>query len=101
MGGAGGCLTQRRGVGTFLPLLPFPFPSQERLGHGHRGRPVAAAASAPAGLGYGESDRFQGGAYCACAGSPKEGVGREGGGDVPGALGPGFERLEVRVKGWE
>lgn len=55
---------------------------------------MAAAASAPAGLGYGEADRFQGGAYCACAGS-LPGCG-EGGGDVPGAWGPGCEVLEVR-----
>lgn len=79
VGGTKDCLTRLRVVGTLLALLPFPFPSQERLGHGAGAVPWPLRPQLQPGWGTESPDRFQGGAYCACAGSYlKEGVGKEG-----------------------
>lgn len=98
-GGRGKRLSQQlRVVGTFLPVLPFPFPSPERLRHGTGAVPWPLRPELQPGLGTESPGRFQGGAYCACAGSHlKEGVGREGA--MSQVLEPGFEILQGTIRG--
>lgn len=98
-GGRGKGLSQQlRVVGTFLPLLPFPFPSQERLRHRTGAVPWPLRPQLLPGWATESPGRFQGGAYCACAGSHlQDGVEREG--VMSQVLEPGFEILEGRIRG--